>query len=119
MHQYCFFICKGHYNNHYYLYILLPLLLSMTNADNWLSIKNWLQRRKDPQFKAAEIPNWQLFILQFQLFIVYFYGGLAKLNTDWLNAYPPRIWLHELEGTYPTCDVFLQTAWFNNSNLLR
>lgn len=40
------------------------------------------------------VPAWTIGIIIFQLSIVYFYAGLAKLNYDWLfEANPLRIWL--------------------------
>ena len=37
---------------------------------------------------------WVLYLLRFQVGVVYVFGGLAKLNTDWLvHAEPLRIWL--------------------------
>lgn len=82
---YIFFVDAGHYNNHYYLVLLLLILFTLTNADAALTLRK----------KAIKptIPNWQPFIFQFQIVVVYFFGGIAKLNADWLNALPMKIWL--------------------------
>ncbi len=59
------------------------------DADRWFSIRKvWNRTLK------GTAPFWQIFIIRFQLFIVYFYGGLAKLEYDWLHAYPMRIWMY-------------------------
>jgi vitamin K-dependent gamma-carboxylase len=79
---YFFLVEKAYYNNHIYLFILLCLLLSFTNADRFLSIKG-------NKGHESVIPRWQVFILQFQIAIVYFYGGLAKLDPDWLFRQEP------------------------------
>ena len=49
---------------------------------------------KNPNKAFTQIPRWTTDILKLLLAIVYFYAGLAKLNTDWLiNAMPLKIWL--------------------------
>lgn len=84
-YAYIFLIDKSIYNNHIYLFILLALLLSVTDADKRYSIKF----RKNLR---SVIPRWQVLILQWQLVIVYFYGGLAKLTKDWLvDCQPVKI----------------------------
>ncbi len=82
---YLFLLDSGHYNNHYYLILLLLLLFTVTNADAAFPVLK--KKRKDT------IPYWQLFLFKFQIVLVYFYGGLAKFNMDWLNAAPMKIWL--------------------------
>ncbi|HXW00281.1 MAG TPA: HTTM domain-containing protein, partial [Anaerolineae bacterium] len=43
-------------------------------------------------------------------FIVYFYGGIAKLNADWLMGEPMRLWLAE-RAHYPVLGPFFATEW--------
>ena len=38
-------------------------------------------------------PAWALWVLRFQIAIPYTYGGIAKLNGDWLQGEPVRMWL--------------------------
>jgi len=81
---YLFLLDKSIYNNHIYLFILLAFLLSFTDADKVLAIKN-------KGSSGYLIPRWQQVILQMQVVIVYFYGGIAKLTHDWIfNAEPIR-----------------------------
>jgi hypothetical protein len=57
------------------------------------------------------VPVWTLNILKFQLALVYFYAGLAKLNTYWLlEAMPLKIWLPAHSGM-PLIGSFLEEAW--------
>ena len=42
------------------------------------------------------------------VFIVYFYGGLAKLNWDWLNGYPLKYWLTGREDLGPFIQSILE-----------
>lgn len=78
---YLFLSERGHYNNHYYFYCLILLFFIFVNGDSWAAIK---RRKTEMKF----VPYWQLFIFQLQIFIVYFYGGIAKLNMDWLLGHP-------------------------------
>lgn len=65
---------KSYFNNHIYLFILLGILLSFTDADRFLSLR---------ARTYTAVPRWQQFILGAQVMIVYFYGGLTKLKFDW------------------------------------
>lgn len=75
---------KGIYNNHIYLFSLIALLLIFTNASNSFSLKN-----KFSLNSQSNIRNWELWIFRFQIIIVYFYGGIAKINYDWLFRFEP------------------------------
>jgi hypothetical protein len=83
--SYLFTLDKSLYNNHIYFFSLVAFLLIWIDADRTLSLKNKIQG-KSP---SPEIPSWQLWILQFQLIVVYFYGGIAKINMDWLTRWEP------------------------------
>ena len=43
-----------------------------------------------------------------QIFIVYFYGGIAKINPDWLRGEPMRHWLQN-SSDFPVVGPFLTT----------
>lgn len=85
IYGYLFLLDSFYYNNHYYLLILLGLLLSCTEADRVWALKMKKSRKKKKSTRAY-IPYWNYFVLQLQLCIVYFYGGLAKLNGDWMSG---------------------------------
>lgn len=79
----------AYYNNHYYLICLLGGLFAVTSSGRWASVDSRI-------WPAPEaIPAWQLYLFRFQLIVVYFYGGLAKLNSDWLRGIPVKGWLAE------------------------
>ncbi|MGH7784298.1 MAG: HTTM domain-containing protein, partial [Candidatus Binatia bacterium] len=46
-------------------------------------------KREEPQ----TVPFWQVFVFRALMFFVYFFGGIAKLNCDWLKGEPMRTWL--------------------------
>lgn len=83
-------IDKTNYLNHYYFVSLVSFLLILVPANKIFSVDAW---RKGIQHHG-QVPAWCIHIFKLQLGIVYFYAGLAKLNSDWLfNAQPLRMWL--------------------------
>ncbi len=99
-YAYIFLIDKGIYNNHIYLFILLAVLLSVTDADQWLSL-----RRRKPLTNM--IPRWQPFIIQAQIIIVYFYGGIAKITYDWLvRGEPVRTLLNRMPADHILAPIY-------------
>jgi vitamin K-dependent gamma-carboxylase len=79
-----FLIEQSYYNNHFYLIILYTAF--------------WLFYKPDKKEGKLTIPSWLLFLFQVQLFIVYFYGGLVKLNSDWLFHQEPIVTLLKLNA---------------------
>ena len=80
---------KTTYLNHYYFISILSFLMIFLPANSYFSIDSKL---KGYEFK--KIPKWCTDCIKMLLFIVYFYSGLAKLNSDWLiEAQPLKIWL--------------------------
>lgn len=86
---YALFMTRVTFNNHYYLFALIGLLLCFTMADERVSVRSIFRSRP-----PSKIPYWNYFILQFQIGIVFFFGGLAKINPDWLTGAvtDPMIW---------------------------
>lgn len=56
------------------------------------------------------MPRWSVFLLRAQVFIVYFYAGLAKLNPDWLQGEPMRLWLAE-RTDFPLIGSYFTSEW--------
>jgi len=106
-HTYMLLLDTAHYQNHLYLISLLAFLMILIPAHGALS----LDARRKEQLASATIPAWCLWLLRFQIGIPYFYGGLAKLNSDWLlRAQPMRLWLAEApEGRLRL--PFLREPW--------
>jgi hypothetical protein len=81
---------KTTYLNHYYFISLLSFLLLFLPAGNYFSI----DAKRNPTLSFNIIPKWNIDAIKLLLAIVYFYAGLAKLNSDWLiHAMPLKIWL--------------------------
>ena len=79
-YSYIFLVRLNNFNNHYYLIILIGLLLLVTDADKKISLSS-------TDSPSSLIPKWQLDILQFQVIIPYIFSGLHKLlNSDWRSG---------------------------------
>ncbi|MGV7221097.1 MAG: HTTM domain-containing protein [Nitrospinales bacterium] len=92
-YTYVFLIDKTLYNNHYYLISLLGFLFCFTNAHGGMSVDNLWRKKFRPDTQTGNVPFWNILIFKSQIFIVYFYGGIAKINLDWLKGEPMRHWL--------------------------
>lgn len=99
-----------YYLNHYYFVSLVCFLLIFIPANQAFSIDAWRKKQEE-----KTIANWCIIILRLQIFLVYFYAGLAKMNPTWLlNALPLRIWL-PANDTLPLIGQYLKlpiTAYF-------
>jgi hypothetical protein len=82
-YAYFFLLEQSTYMNHYYLILLFCFLLIWIPAQRAFALDR-LRTESGPPV----VPFWSVFILRFQLFVMYFYGALAKLNADWLRAEP-------------------------------
>jgi len=86
---YILMLDKGIYNNHIYMFSLVALILAFTNAHNQYSIKSLFTKAK-----TNLVPVWNVWLLRFQVIVVYFFGGIAKLNYDWIiNQEPTKSYL--------------------------
>lgn len=88
---YFFLLDKANYLNHLYLVCLLAFLLIFLPAHRMWSVDAW----RKPALRAVTAPAWTLWLLRFQLALPYVFGGIAKLNGDWLKGEPLRMWLAE------------------------
>lgn len=103
---YLFLLEQARYLNHYYFVSLVSLLMVFVPAHRAFSLDVW----RRPSLRSQTAPAWSLWILRAQMGIVYFYGGLAKLNRDWLRGEPMRRWLaHRTD--YPFLGPYLTEEW--------
>ena len=90
---YAFLLDQTRYLNHFYLVCLISFLMCFLPAERAFSVDVLLRRK----IRADVVPAWMLWLLRVQVGIPYFYGGLAKLNSDWIRGGEPmRIWLSPL-----------------------
>ncbi|WP_194528517.1 HTTM domain-containing protein [Zobellia roscoffensis] len=98
---------KTTYLNHYYFISLLSFLMIFLPANAYFS----LDAKYHPKKAFQKIPAWTINGIKLLLGIVYFYAGLAKLNSDWLlKAMPLKIWLPSKFDT-PLLGQFLHEEW--------
>jgi hypothetical protein len=87
---YVFLIEHARYLNHFYLVCLVSFVLIFVPAHRALSVDSLIW----PKLRTDVVPAWSLWLLRIQIGIAYFFGGIAKLNSDWLfGGEPMRIWL--------------------------
>jgi hypothetical protein len=90
---YFFLLDQTRYLNHFYLVCLISFLMCFLPAERAFSVDALLRRR----IRTDVVPAWTLWLLRAQVGIPYFYGGIAKLNSDWIQGGEPmRIWLSPL-----------------------
>ena len=83
-------IDKTNYLNHYYFVSIMSFLLIFIPAHRYFS----LDVLRNKKLFATHAPNYFILTIKFQVFVVYFFAGLAKVNGDWLlHAQPLKIWL--------------------------
>jgi hypothetical protein len=104
---YVFLLEQAVYLNHFYLVVLIGFLMILVPAHHAQSLDVALRRvpRRD------WTPAWSILILRFQLGIVYFFGGIAKLNRDWMvEGEPLRHWLRDSAG-FPLVGSLFHEPW--------
>jgi len=110
-----FFICfvyvelidKTYYLNHYYFVSIIAFLLMLVPAHRYFS----LDVLRKPALKVTQVPAWVIYIFKWQLFLVYFFAGISKLNYDWLfRAMPLKMWLPANAGL-PLIGPYLTQTW--------
>lgn len=98
---------KTTYLNHYYFISVISLVLVFLPANAYFSVDAY----KNNNLRFERIPRWTTDILKLLLAIVYFYAGLAKLNSDWLiEAMPLKLWLPN-NSNLPIIGSLLNENW--------
>lgn len=98
---------KTTYLNHYYFISILSFLMIFLPAHAYYSVDAY----RDESLRSQEVPRWSIDSIKLLLGIVYFYAGLAKLNSDWLfEAMPLQIWL-PAKYSIPLLGDLLQQTW--------
>ena len=108
--SYWFLLDQTRYLNHLYMAVLVTFMMACIPAHRAKSFD--VLRR--PAIRSETLPFWCLVLLRAQVGIVYFYAGIAKLNGDWLQAQPIRLWLsrrHDMPIIGPWLDTDL-AGWF-------
>jgi len=99
-----FLLDQGRYLNHFYLVLLISILMCFVPAHRHFSVDAWLR----PKLKSSTIPIWSLWILMAQMEIMLLFAGLVKINPDWLRLEPLRMWLAKREDFPFLGELFIQ-----------
>ena len=90
---YFFLLEQTRYLNHFYLVCLISFLMCFLPANRAFSVDVLLRRK----IRSDVVPAWTLWLLRAQIGIPYFFGGIAKLNSDWIRGGEPmRTWLRPM-----------------------
>ena len=94
-----------YYLNHYYFVsVVLGLMMFLP-----MHAKYSVDALVKPGVARATVPLWTIWLIRFQVALVYVYAGFWKMNYDWLiNALPLKIWL-PAHDTMPVLGPFF--AW--------
>lgn len=84
---YLFLLEQAVYLNHIYLICLVSFLLIFLPCHRACS----LDAIRKPGLKSAVTPASAVWLLRFQIGLPYFFGGIAKLHTDWLSGETVRL----------------------------
>jgi vitamin K-dependent gamma-carboxylase len=104
---YVFLLDQTRYLNHFYLICLISFLMIFLPAERTFSVDAWLR----PKLRSEVAPAWTLWLLRAQVGIAYFFGGIAKINSDWLRGGEPmRTWLSPFVGL-PAIGPLFKAEW--------
>ena len=105
-YTYVFLIDQASYNNHFYLICMLSFFLTLAPLH-----KSWsLDVLRGAVVHTDRLPGLWLWLIRFHMGLVYFYGGIAKFDPDWLNGLAIR----ELLGAANRGTIFeplMEYAW--------
>ena len=88
-----FLMEKALYLNHGYLFCWISWVMVFLPANRAFSG----DVLKMPEIRTEKIERWSLWILPFFMGVVYFFGGIAKINPDWLTGSPLNLWLQNAD----------------------
>jgi vitamin K-dependent gamma-carboxylase len=103
---YVFLLDETRYLNHFYLICLISFLMIFLPAHRAWSVDSRLR----PALRSDVTPAWTLWLMRAQIGIPYFFGGIAKLDSDWLHGEPMRMWLAE-RSHMPVIGPYVHEEW--------
>ncbi len=113
---------KTTYLNHYYFISVVSLLMVFLPMNRVFSLDNPAFALRQAQcellcekaeFNKNIVPTWTITSLKLLISTVYFYAGLAKINSDWLlRAQPLEIWLQSKYDLPLIGANLMQQEWF-------
>lgn len=104
--SYTFLLEQARYLNHFYLVVIISFVLIFIPAHRSFSLDSLIFKNK----RSAFVPGWSLWLVRFTIAIPYFFGGIAKINADWLRGYPLDNWLLS-DMDFPIIGQFFDQRW--------
>lgn len=102
-----YFMQKTSYNNHYYLLVLVCIIMWFLPANTYAS----LDAKQNPNIKSLTMPAWCSWVMIAQVAIVYFFATIAKFYPDWLDGTFTKNLLDRSVKNETLHDIFTQ-KWF-------
>lgn len=102
-----YFAQKSHYNNHYYLLMVMSFVMFLLPAHKSYSVDVKLGRTK----KEDTCPRVAIFYFIIQVGIIYVFASMHKLYPDWLAVKPFDVWFKS-KSDYWLIGPLLQETWF-------
>ncbi len=100
---------KTTYLNHYYFISSLSFLMCFLPAGKYFSLDNYFSKKT-----YRTIPRWPIDSLKLFICLIYFFAGIAKLNSDWLfEAQPISIWFKSKYDLPIIGKNLMQFTWFH------
>ena len=97
LYLYTFLIDKAYYNNHFYLIAIIAFLFVVSPLHHTYSLDAHFGRVQH----VDRFPAFWLWLLRFPMTLGYVYGGIAKIEPDWLSGKAPGALIGKgLEGTF-------------------
>ena len=106
--SYMFLLDQTRYLNHFYLISLLSLIMIFVPAHKAFSFDSW----RNTKLRTDFVPSWSLWLLRIQIGVAYFFGGIAKINEDWLTGKPMEQFLYNQGDRFPIIGEFFHEIWF-------
>lgn len=98
---------KTSYNNHYYMLILVCLIMLFLPANRYAS----LDAKQNPEIKSLSMPVWCSWVMILQVAIVYFFATVSKFYPDWLDGTFTKNLL-ENKSPFPFIQEVFSQKWF-------
>ncbi len=103
-----YFSQKNHYNNHYYLMVILCWMMTIVPANKRTALDvSW---RK--QALSYTCSRFYILVFIVQIAIMYTFAAIAKMNPDWLQAMPIKLWFSN-KSSSPIFGKLYGQEWFS------
>jgi vitamin K-dependent gamma-carboxylase len=98
---------KTSYNNHYYMLILVCLIMIFLPANRYASVDT----KQNPTLKRLSMPQWCSWVMILQIAIVYLFATLSKFYPDWLDGTFTKNLLAN-KSPFPYIQHIFDQKWF-------